>query len=101
MKYCFHYQYDKEANKYVSLAIRYVGNKNPNKVHCYKCKRCGLPLHTIDVININKKLDDMNNKLSGDNKNFPFLDLSDIHQMMAPVPYVYDEDSKYRDNQLR
>ncbi len=101
MKYCFHYQYDKETNRYVSLAIRYIGEKNPNKVHCYKCKRCGMKLHSIDVTNLNNKLNDMNNTLDNSKKDFPYLDLSDIHRMLAPVPGACDEDSKYRDNQLR
>jgi len=101
MKYCFHFQYDNNINKYISLVTRYVGNRNPNKVHKYVCKRCGLPLHDIDVMNLDNKLRDMNRCIKGENKNFPFMNKSDIYQMLAPVPYVYHEDSKYRDNQIR
>ena len=100
MKYCFHYQFDKETNRYVSLAVRYIGNNNPNKMHLYKCKRCGLSLHSIDIMNLNNKLNDMNDSLHGVNENFPFIDKRDIHKMLAPVPYAYEEDSKYRDNQF-
>lgn len=101
MRYCFHYQLDEDANRYVSLAIRYFGDRNPNRVYKYKCKRCGLPLHSIDIMNLNKKINDMNRERNGDDMNFPFLNVTDIHDMLAPVPYAYDEDSKYRDNQLR
>ena len=98
MLLCAHYKLDKDENKYISLVERYVGDRNPNKVHLYKCKRCGMKLHDIDVHNLKNKIDDMNNKLSMKDTNFPSK--SDIYGMLAPVPGVYDEDSKYRDNQL-
>ena len=97
MKLCSHYVFDKDTNKYVSLVEKDCPkNGNPNRVHTYHCKRCGMKMHDIDDWNLNNKIKNMNKKLSGD---YPLIDKSDIFDMLAPVPGTYHEDSKYRDNQ--
>lgn len=99
MIYCFHYKFDEENNRYTSLITKYSGNQPQNKVHKYICKKCGLFLHDIDVINLNKKLNIMNIKLNGDTRNDLLKQNDDIVDMLAPVPFVCHEDSKFRDNQ--
>jgi hypothetical protein len=101
MEICYHYDFDREANRYVSLIEKYLPYNNSKTKHFFICKRCGMKLHDIDLYNLNNKLNDLNNEIDGNNKNFPLLDLSDIHFMLAPVPDAYHEDDKYRPNQIR